>query len=180
MATQLINFPYTKERAYNAVLWLLHQHSGTLNRLKLVKLVFLADLQHLSLYGRPIVGGHYFAMEHGPVASEMFDDIRCRNINVPFECVPPYEVKANALVDEEHLSESDIEVLREVNAKYGDMDRFALRDLTHGFKSWKKNYPNDGSSHPLPYEDLFLDLPEERQAMLDVIRDNQEAWALLS
>lgn len=178
-----IQFPYIKERAYNAILWLLHQHGGKLNRLKLMKLVFFVDLEHLSRYGRPVIGGHYVAMEHGPVASEMLNDINntkyCKS-DKPFECVSQYDVAAIGPVDEDHLSESDIEILREVNSKYGDMDKYAIRDLTHNFKSWRKNYPNDSSSHPLPYEDFFLDLPADRQDMLEIIRDRQDAWALLS
>lgn len=175
-----IQFPYIKERAYNAILWLLHQHSGRLNRLKLMKLVFFVDLEHLSRYGRPVIGGHYVAMEHGPVASEIYTDIKhCRD-DMPFKAAYVYDIVATAPVDEEHLSESDIEILREINSKYGDMDRYAIRDLTHNFKSWRKNYPNDNSSHPLPYEDFFLDLPADRQDMLEIIRDRQDAWALLS
>lgn len=178
-----IKFPYIKERAYNAILWLLRQHGGKMNRLKLMKLVFFVDLEHLARYGRPVIGGHYVAMEHGPVASEMLSDINqtkyCKT-GKPFEWVYPHDVKATAPVDDEHLSESDIEVLRDINSKYGDMDRFAVRDLTHNFKSWRNNYPDDNSSHPLPYEDFFLDIPESCQDMLDIIRDRQEAWALLS
>lgn len=176
-----IRFAYTQERAYNAILWLLHQHGGTLKKLKLVKLVFLADLEHLVRYGRPIVGGDYVAMPHGPVASSLLNDINSSGLNnPPFRLISQYDVGAIASVDEDQLSESDMEVLREVNTQFGDMDQFKLRDLTHNYEAWKKNYLGNNSSYPLPYEDFFLNIPDDRQEMLDIIRDRQEAWALLT
>ena len=195
MTAQSIRFPYVKERAHNATLWLLHQHGGMINKLKLVKLVFFADLEHLLCHGRPIVGGSYVAMQHGPVSSELLYDIN--NINnsgddIPFRLQPAYNVKALAPVNEDYLSESDIKVLRGINNQHGDSDRFALRDLTHEFKLWEKNYPNDQSSHPIPYDDFFMELPPKykpamnipdvggREDMLEIIKDRQEAWAMLS
>lgn len=180
MSVQPIKFPYVRERAYNAVLWLLHQHGGMLDRIKLIKLVFLVDLEHLSRYGRPVVGGGYVAMKHGPVASWLLHDINCPSVDLPFEAVGPFNVRAKTLINEEHLSESDIEVMRDVNARFGDLDRFVLRDLSHCYKCWERNFDGENTSYPLPYEDFFLDIPEERQGMLEVIRDEQEAWALLS
>lgn len=179
MSAHEIQFTYEKDRAYNATLWLLHQHGGMLNRLKLIKLVFLADLEHLAKYGRPIVGGRYVAMKHGPVASELLSDIQRRTPGLPFSPVN-LNVVANQPVNEEYLAESDIEVLRDVNTEFGDYDRFALRNRTHRYNSWSKNFLGENTSYPLPYEDFFLDVPEERRVMLDVIRDTQDAWGLLS
>ncbi len=176
-----IRFDYIQERAHNAILWLLHQHGGMVNKMKLVKLAFFADLAHIARYGRPIIGGNYVAMRLGPVASSLLDDLNGRTPrHPPFTLVSKYDVSAAALVDESHLSESDLEVLREINTKYGDMDEFTLSTITHNYAAWRKNYPGDNSSHPLSYEDFFLDIPEDRQEMLHIIRDRQEAWALLA
>ncbi len=41
-----------------------------LNRMKALKLLFFADRYHLRKYGRPVSDCAYFAMKHGPVASE--------------------------------------------------------------------------------------------------------------
>ncbi|MGD0679946.1 MAG: Panacea domain-containing protein, partial [Polyangiaceae bacterium] len=75
----MIEFEYDEERARHATLWLLQEH-GTLDHIKLLKLVVLADVEHLKRYGRPIVGGEYFAMEHGPVASQLYDELKLRSI----------------------------------------------------------------------------------------------------
>src|SRR2546430_14116429 len=41
-----------------------------LNKMKALKLLFFADRYHLRKYGRPVSDCAYFAMKHGPVASE--------------------------------------------------------------------------------------------------------------
>ena len=173
-----ITFRYDRRRAVQAVLWLLKDHGGAMDKLKLVKLVFLADREHLTKYGRPIVGGTYCAMPLGPVSSELLDDL---NESTPTEEFP-LELRGNRVLakdalDEDWLSESDVEVLGHVNAEYGGWDTFRLSDMTHKLQAYRKNYEENSTrrSLPLPYEDFFLDLPNLE--MLAVIRDDQEARA---
>ena len=70
-----------------------------------------------------------------------------------------------------------MEVLAQVDRKYGGLSSFALRDMTHRLRAYKKNYrPGTGTeSFALPYEDFFLDIPDD--GMLDIIRDDQKARA---
>lgn len=169
-----ISFPYDEDRAAHASRWLLKRHGGEMDRLKLVKLIFLADRMHLARYGRPIVGGRYVAMEHGPVASEFLTLIKTNQVS-GVACLGSYKQVALADADEEMLSESDLEVLGEVNDAFGAYDTFRLRDYTHTFRAWIKNYKGGNSSFPLAYEDFFDDLPAEAKQMLDLIEDAQEA-----
>jgi uncharacterized phage-associated protein len=176
-----VAFPYDQERATQAVLWLLAQHGGKLPVLKLMKLVFFADRLHLARYGRPIVGGRYVAMPYGPVASELKDDV-----DEPKPPRPAFEregndVKALGAYDEDVLSDSDLEVLAETNAKYGRLDTFRLRDLTHELEAWRKNYKEGAEkrSFPLPYEDFFADLDDEARQMLAIIEEDCEARTAL-
>lgn len=177
MKTNRIEFPFDKARAHNAVLWLVERHGGLLNKLSLLKLVFLADFQHLMRYGRPIVGGTYVSMEHGPVASEMFDDLKIDGY-APFELVDNGEtIKALTTADVNELAESDIEILGEVDAKYGALEPYTLCDMTHDYEAWRNNY-RYGTAHLIPYEDFFLDEPGNDD-LLECLRDDQEAWKIL-
>lgn len=148
-----------------------------MNRLQLVKLLFFADREHLARYGRPIAGGPYCALKYGPVCSEFLNDLN--NPTSPlsaFVKTSGHDLRAESAFNEEILSESDIEVLEGIDRDYGKYDRFALADMTHALKAWEKNYPdrNANTSCPLPYEDFFLDL--EDASILELIRDDQEAW----
>jgi uncharacterized phage-associated protein len=170
-----IRFAYDPVRASHAARWLLSRHEGKLDRIKLIKLIFFADRLHLARYGRPIVGGRYCAMEHGPVASDFYNAIKDNALDgtLPEEGTP--RVEGTRKADEDFLSESDIEILRVVNDTYGPLDGWRLRDLTHETKSWTKNYKGGNSSYPLPYEDFFEDLDPEDSEMLELIAESQEA-----
>ena len=40
---------------------------------KIFKVLYFADREHLTKYGRPITGDTYVAMEYGPVPSMIYD-----------------------------------------------------------------------------------------------------------
>lgn len=174
--TMAMHFEYDRDKAEQVALWLLNRHGGKLDRIKLIKLIFIADRAHLAKYGRPVVGGRYAAMPHGPVASEFYNDIKEEN----FEHIggQGYSVIAAGMADEDYLSETDVEVLTLVDRQYGSWDTFRLRDFTHK-RAWEKNYPGGGSSRTLPYEDFFEDLPHEARKILPVIEESQEAERVL-
>jgi uncharacterized phage-associated protein len=175
-----IKFQFDTKKALQAVLWLLCRNNGAMNKLKLVKLVFLADREHLVKYGRPIVGGKYFAMDHGPVSSELLNMLNAAKTGtsrIPLKAGPSYSIKAADNPDERYLSESDLNVLDDIYRKFGHLDGFQLRDLTHELKAYKKNVPGKGSNRRLPYEDFFVDYPKSKRNMLKIILDEQQAWA---
>jgi len=53
---------------------------GPADKIKLIKLVYLADKYHLLRYGRTVTGDEYFAMENGPVASTLKDVLSFNDI----------------------------------------------------------------------------------------------------
>jgi len=173
---KLLKFKYDSNKAIQAILWLAHKHGGAIDKLKLVKLIFFADRDHLEKFGRPIVGGPYVAMKHGPVPSNLLDYIDCavEGSGSPFKLDNP-KVIALAPVNEDELSESDIQSLGHANDLFGHLDTFSLRNLTHKLKAWSKNYlrPSENTSYPLPYEDFFLDLDDDE--ILEIILDHQES-----
>ncbi|RJO69658.1 MAG: DUF4065 domain-containing protein [Myxococcales bacterium] len=181
--TQLkISFKFDRQKAIQAILWFLARHGGKLEKLKLIKLIFFADREHLAKYARPIIGGSYVAMQHGPVLSELLNLINSTEKtvkNLGFN-LSERNVVSTGQYDEDFLSESDIEALRTINTSMGSMDSNRLRNRTHGLKAWKNNYPDpsENTSRPLPYEDFFLDL--DNSEILEIIRDDQEVREMLA
>ncbi len=169
-----IDFPYNSNKATHAILWLLRRNNGCMDKLKLIKLLFYVDRDHLNRYGRPVVGGHYWAMDLGPVSGELKDhvDSATSDAGLPFEICGPYNLLAKGFPQEGELSESDIEILNEVYEKYAHIESIKLSRLTHALKVWRKNEPQPGSRKCIPYEDFFLDL--DNTQMLKVIRENQQ------
>ena len=174
-----INFPYNSEKATQAVLWFLQAGKGLMDKLQLVKLFFYADREHLARYGRPIIGGTYYAMPNGPVCSELLDDINKSSDGSSTFILKGHELTANGMPDKDWLSESDLDILDEIYRQYGHIDRFKLRDMTHELKAYKKHWPpKNGARELIPYEDIFEDLDDDRaKSMLEIIYDEQDAWA---
>lgn len=174
-----VKFKYCGKKAAQAVHYLLHKAGCSVDKLKLVKLIFYSDLWHIGKYGRPVVGGTYFAMPHGPVSSELLDNINNNKKNPHWVC--GLEGDSVVLSDEcadDALSETDKEMLDRVFDKLGKKDGFSLRDLTHKLKCYKKNEPPEGGRKEIIYEDFFLDLPDK--SMLDVIKEREEVDSLFN
>lgn len=174
-----IFFSYNRDKATQAVLWLLNRHGRKIKKLTLVKLIFLADEEHLFRYGRPIAGGEYYAMRWGPVCSSLLSDLdeSSQKPDSPYY-LEGHDVVANAPADEEYLSESDLSVLKEIDLKFGSLGRFKVSGYTHKLPSYKHAWGDRTEGRAaLSYEDFFLDTQD--CAMLDIIRDDQEAWACL-
>lgn len=171
-----ISFDYNREKAHQIATWFIQQHGGRVNKLKLVKLIFYADQMHLFKYTRPIAGGQYYNMQHGPVCSELLNEIDISPAGSELSLDPDdqYMVVSNTKYNEVLLSESDLEIIGEVNKAYGNLDKYTLRDLTHTLKAWKNSFREDSENKrvPLSYEDFFLDT--DNPDMLEVIKENQE------
>lgn len=175
-----IKFDFDTEKAKQVVLWILCRNNGSMDKLQLVKLIFFADRLHLIKYGRPIVGGSYCAMEHGPVSSELLtliNNSQTKPRDYPFGFRSSFELIAKDSPDDKWMSESDLLVLDEIYQKYGRIDKWKLRDMTHKLKAYKKNEPQKGSCKAMPYEDFFEDLDEQSRKTLAMIIDEQKAWA---
>ncbi|MDE6343051.1 MAG: SocA family protein, partial [Muribaculaceae bacterium] len=62
------------EKSVNSILYVLKQMGGRCDMHKLCKILYFADREHLSEFGRRITGDTYIAMQYGPVPS-CIDDI---------------------------------------------------------------------------------------------------------
>lgn len=54
-----LHFEPSHEKATQALNYLARENGGEINRMKALKLVYLADRYHLRTFGRPVVGDDY-------------------------------------------------------------------------------------------------------------------------
>ncbi|MBS4059651.1 MAG: SocA family protein [Bacteroidetes bacterium] len=136
---------------------------NTLDRLKLMKLLWLSDRIHLNKYGRLITRDKYSALPHGPVPSNTIDISRVSIVD--FFTVNGFKIKALKDFDKEYFSNSDIKVFEYVWNKFGSMDSIKLRDLSHEFPEWKR-YEKEllNESMPNSYEMVITDFFEDVSA----------------
>ena len=127
--------------------------SKAINRLKVMKLIWIADKFHLLNYGRTITRDNYFALPHGPVPSSTLNLSR----NETKEKYISEFLESHALTiksikpSETNLfSKSDIEVLDLVWSKFCDLTPKEIRDLSHEYPEWKK-FENELSNPLTPF-----------------------------
>lgn len=154
-ATQTINFFAIKE-------------GGEIDKLKVIKLIWLADRYHLRKYGRPISNDYYYAMKLGPVASfakdltgfNVLEEAESKYLNEFLASGGKNVVKSEKAVDTDVFSKTDIDALEKVYAEYGKFSAPKLVDYSHIFPEWKKFEKNLNSGistrEIMSYQDFFL------------------------
>jgi len=150
---------FNEEKAAQVTAELLRLDSQTeINKLRLVKLLYLIDRESFTERGRPIIGGSYYSMPHGTVISESLDTMSlgdegewttwgkyfrakdARTISM-VECPAPDLISAR-----EH------KIIERVYALFGKMSPKEIRDFTHTLPEYED--PN-GSSIAIPLEKLI-------------------------
>src|SRR5258708_1972783 len=139
---------FNYKKAVQALNLLAINNGGILNKMKAIKLIWLADRLHLRKFGRSITGDEYYAMPNGPVPSgtrdvlegtNFLDDMASDYASEYISAVDKYNFKSLSSPNLNVFSDTDIESLDIVFLKFGHFDHFALSDLSHFFPEWKKH-----------------------------------------
>jgi uncharacterized phage-associated protein len=150
---------YRERAATEAAARLLQRSGGSLPYMQLLKLLYLADRKALLELGRPITFDRYVSMKHGPVLSRTYDLIVAeeapgehtfwrRHVSEPRE----YAVRLLGEPPRGALSAAQEQVLDDVFAEFGAMDRWELVEFTHTLPEWQDPH---GSSVPIPLRDVL-------------------------
>ncbi len=142
------------------------KEGGSINVLKLMKLMYLADREAMHRYGFPISLDNMVSMQHGPVLSralnlsrgleskasqDIWDSWISDRENHAVELIENLERK-----DLDYISEADLEVLEFVWEKFGQMNGWELRDYTHEHcAEWKDPESTGRGSFPIEEIDVF-------------------------
>lgn len=189
-----IRFSFNLQKLVHAIAFFSAKGVSDLTKLKVAKLLYFADKEHLLRFGSPILGDVYYCMEYGPVPSvalnEMNDALQSPEVagdcedERQFETVLSVErplwsghphFVAKRGFDEGVFSKSEIEVLEYVLSNYGSKSAGELVDLTHLEPTWK--IPNTtrvpGSRAPIPYSLFFEGASAESRELLALIEEEQ-------
>jgi uncharacterized phage-associated protein len=180
-ATQAINFFARKEGL-------------KIDKLKLIKLVYLADRFHLRRYGRPITNDAYIAMPLGPVGSSVKDiaefsdflDETERKYASSYLAQGGIEntVVSVADVDNNVFSKSELEALNFVYKEFGNKSTSFLVDVVHKYPDWEKFKKSletkETTREPMSYSDFFKNPSNGKNDKLafspDILNASQELF----
>jgi uncharacterized phage-associated protein len=135
---------FNYKKAIQSLNFFAQKHNGTLNKMKAIKLIWLADRLHIRRYGRTITGDVYFALPYGPVPSTTRDileeyglsDVEKEYSTQFIESISRYEFRSLSEANCKVFSKTDLEVLEEILTGYGNLNEFELSDLSHEFPEW--------------------------------------------
>jgi len=127
--------------------------------MKLLKLMYLADRKALLEHGRPITFDGYVSMDRGPVLSQTYNLIVEEDdpdnptywrqfISAPIE----WEVELRREAPSTELSPAQEQVLDEIFAQFGGMNRWELVRLMHTLTEWSDPH---GSSIPIDIDEIL-------------------------
>lgn len=166
----IIRFNCSPEKTTQGLNFFAIKAGGSINKLQALKLIFFADRYHLRKYGRLITNDNYIAMEHGPVPShakeiaesnyEYSPDLPKAYCNQYIAPKSNLSFRSIAPLDESVFSDSGLEALNFAWDKFGKLNRWELRDLTHEYPEWKKHKDVLDSGIlrvPMDLEDFFDD-----------------------
>ena len=147
-----IRFRFDLAKTVQVLAYLLK--GGPIDKVKLMKLVYLADRAHFIAYGTPITGDRLCAMDYGPVPSATLDAVSgnlqpshiFRHIHVSDN-----KVELRAGPGEDLLAEDEKQTLDQVMAEHGGKGAWRLVRETHRLPEYVEAYV-EGSSKTIPYE----------------------------
>ena len=158
---------FNERKTTQMAAYFISHEGGEISKLKLIKLLYLAERESLRQHGRVMTGDRFVAMPYGPVLS-MTLDLANENALVD-ESSPWYatiERKNNitlalrsqpAQKDYDELSESDIGILEKTFQNFGSMSPYEIRDFTHDLPEYEDP---QGTSAPISYRKILKALDE--------------------
>ncbi|HVX85481.1 MAG TPA: Panacea domain-containing protein [Phycisphaerae bacterium] len=131
-----------------------------MSRLRLLKMLYIADRIVLQNVGRTITGDAVCALDNGPVLTRVYDLIKGEDVHI-VEWSPfiRNEGKRDLLLLADpgigKLSRFEVHTLGQVADRFDSSDDWEVADYTHAFPEWIKNQPPRGSSKRIPLDDIL-------------------------
>lgn len=185
---------YNARKAAQTIAYLCKKTGAdSINVLRAVKLVYLADREAIRVRGTPIQNERYVAMPHGPVSSLTYAHINgdyedAENGWKDFLCDRSnHEIGLQnsdiEVEDLDELSRSEIKILDQVWDQFSHMSKYRLRDWTHDPKNIPEWSDPKGSSMPISLEDIMASVgvenPREKAENFRAIKSVDDIFASL-
>jgi len=150
---------FNERRATEAAARFLKLRGGRMKYLKLIKLLYFLDREALLRWGRPVTTDRYVSMDNGPVVSRIYElildepapgtqSVWRSHISPPAD----WDVRLMREPETDELSRVEEDLIEEIFARYGKMNRWDLVNLSHQFAEWRDP---DGGALPISYEDIL-------------------------
>ncbi len=159
-------YGYKERKAAQVAAFFALKSGGTINVLKLTKLLYLSERESMSSFDEPMFYDRLVSMDFGPVTSITLNLINKNIENKHWSTFLGQRVDMDIEVTRDldltkldDLSRADLLILNNLWNKFGHFDRFELAKWTHdNCPEWRN--PN-GSSLPIEHNYVFKFLGKE-------------------
>lgn len=151
---------FRERKTTQAAAILIELEAGTINYMKLIKLLYLIDRKALTEWGQPVTFDAYVSMNQGPVLSRTLELINegmrpgdTSYWNEHISIIGRYHVQLEKAVATDELSDAEIDLIKEVYEQYGHIPKWELVDWMHGaLREWQDP---QGSCLPIEYGNIL-------------------------
>jgi uncharacterized phage-associated protein len=152
-----LTYQFNLEKAVQAAAFIVDR-IGEVEKIKLIKLIYLADREHFIRTGAPITGDRQVAMPFGPVPSSTLDVINGQvsgadELVFRFLNVRNNKIRLHKSPGKAAISADEIETLTRVLKTHGKKAPWALANETHRLPEYIACYV-EGTSTTIPYETI--------------------------
>lgn len=172
-----LRFNFNEEKATAAASHLLDLEGGTMDYMRLVKLLYFADREGLKTLGQPVTGGdQYFSLDQGPILSQTLDLCKLKSRGVWSEHIErvglwAVTLRRHADLSLGPLSEAEMAVLKKVSDDCRGLDQWALSKISHRFPEYRD--PQGSRVEILPIE-ILRAVGKTDSEIEDILEDERE------
>lgn len=153
-----IRFHFDLDKAIQVMAYVANELDGV-DKVKLTKLLYIAEREHFLQHGNPIMGDDLFAMRYGPVPSQCLDELAEgfeRGDAREYLHIDDYRITCRKPPNIDALEDTEKAILDRVLSEHGQRDSWQLVAETHEFPEYKRKYQQNTSTL-IPYE-LILEI----------------------
>jgi len=170
---------YKKKKTTQIAAMLLSLNNGKMPYLRLLKLLYMIDRLSLERWGEPLTFDKYCSMDHGPVLSRTYDNIKDGNLLLDesywHEYISSnpdtYTVQLLKEGESTKLSKAEIELIREVYDEYKEIDRWDLSEMTHNLPEYQNP---EGSSISIEITDILKAVNKSEEEITEIVCDLED------
>ncbi len=161
-----MEFQFDLVKTAQASAVLLAHSNGVMSRMRLLKLLYIADRELLAETGRTLTGDRAVAMNYGPVLSHTYNLIK----HMPRGWNRFIQSHGREVVLKEdpghgQLTKREVDKLKELSERFGSVSTSGISAYSHGFPEYAKNFVPDTST-PIPWDDVLKGTEHEDKARL--------------
>jgi hypothetical protein len=139
-----MQFQFDQDKAIQTMAYIV-KRLGSVEKVKLMKLIYLADKQHFLRAGYPITGDRQCALPHGPIPSGTMDVLNGNIWPDPQTAYHSLHIDDNAVMlrrdpGVDRLSDEEIATLDEVLRLHGNTDTWRLVEETHRLPEYREAF----------------------------------------